>query len=110
MRLGVLFPAALLASSLPAFSDQVRLKNGDTLTGDIIKKDGDKLTIKSEFLGEVSMPWSAVVELKSDKPLNVVLPGGQKVTGPVSVAGTELQVMTPSGTSAAPLTEVSAIR
>jgi hypothetical protein len=29
----------------------VVLTNGDTITGAIIKKDGDKFTIKSEFRG-----------------------------------------------------------
>jgi len=33
-------------------ADQVVLKNGDTITGSIVKKDGGKLTLKSEFLGE----------------------------------------------------------
>ena len=47
-------------------ADQVVLTNGDTITGTIVKKDGDKLTIKSEFLGEVSMPWTSVKTLKSD--------------------------------------------
>jgi hypothetical protein len=42
-------------------ADQVVLTNGDTITGSIIKKDGDKLTLKSEFLGEVAMPWSSRV-------------------------------------------------
>src|SRR5258707_15100213 len=62
-------------------ADQVKLKNGDTLTGTIVKKDGDKLTLKSEFLGEVTMPWSAVIEARSDNPLYVVLPGGKEVSG-----------------------------
>jgi putative salt-induced outer membrane protein YdiY len=86
------------------------LKNGDALTGEIVKKDGDKLTMKSAFLGEVSMPWSAVVELRSDKPLFVVLPGGRQVSGPVSVTGSDLQVTTGAGPEAAALADVSAIR
>ena len=59
LRLLLLLP---LAFALHA--DQVVLKNGDTITGSIVKKDGDKLTIKSEFLGEVSMPWTAVQQWK----------------------------------------------
>jgi hypothetical protein len=39
------------------------LKNGDTLTGRVIQKDGAKLTLKSELLGEVSIPWAAVKSL-----------------------------------------------
>ena len=50
----LLFPISVLCA------DQVVLKNGDNITGKIVKKDGAKLTIQSEFLGEVNMPWSAV--------------------------------------------------
>jgi hypothetical protein len=35
-------------------ADQVTLKNGDRVTGQIVKKDGDKLTVKSGLMGEVS--------------------------------------------------------
>ena len=42
--------------------------NGDTITGSIVKKDGDKLTIKSEFLGEVTMPWKAVLADHTAEP------------------------------------------
>jgi hypothetical protein len=75
---------SVCACSLLSAADQVVLKNGDTITGTVIKKDGDKLTLKSEFLGEVTMPWSAVKSLKSDQDLNLVLPGGETVKGKVS--------------------------
>jgi hypothetical protein len=91
-------------------ADQVVLKNGDTITGTVIKKDGDKLTLKSEFLGEVTMPWSAVKSLKSDQELNVVLPGGETVKGKVSTAGDNLAVAAPGGEKSAALTTVSAVR
>jgi len=91
-------------------ADQVVLKNGDTITGTVTKKDGDKLTIKSEFLGEVSMPWSAVKSLKSDKELNVVLSGGETVRGKVSTTGDNLEVATPAGAKTAALTSITAVR
>ena len=91
------------------YGDQVTLKNGDTITGTIVKKDGDKLTVKSEFLGDVTMPWAAVTAVKSDNPLYVVLPNGQ-VSGKVSTAGNNLAVEALAGERSAPLTAVSAIR
>jgi hypothetical protein len=97
-----LCPALLLA-------DQVVLKNGDTLTGKIIKKDGDKLTFKSEFLGEVSMPWSAVKSVTSDEPVTVILPGNVSVSGKVSTSDDKLQVAAPTPQSA-PLSAVANIR
>jgi uncharacterized protein DUF481 len=87
-------------------ADQVTLKNGDTITGAIIKKDGDKLTVKSEFLGEVTMPWAAVTAVKSDAPLFVALPNGRELSGKLATQAGAIEI---AGTSA-PLSEVSAIR
>jgi hypothetical protein len=101
---------SLSVATLLCAADQVVLKNGDIITGTVIKKDGDKLTLKSEFLGEVTMPWSAVKSLKSDQELNVVLPGGETVKGKVSTAGDNLDVAAPSGEKTAPLTTVTAVR
>jgi putative salt-induced outer membrane protein YdiY len=91
-------------------ADQVVLKNGDVITGTVIKKDGDKLTLKSEFLGDVTMPWTAVKSLKSDKELTVVLPGGETVKGKISTAGDNLTVAAPGGEKTAALTAVTAVR
>ena len=103
LALSCFLPLLLLA-------DQVTLKNGDRVTGQIVKKDGDKLTVKSELMGEVSIPWSAVTSITSSEPLVVVLPGGKSVTGTLSTSDGKLQVATPSGTETAPLADVSAVR
>src|SRR5262249_20291922 len=100
----------LLFSIAALAADQVVLKNGDTLTGTIVKKDGKKLTFKSEFLGEVTMPWDAVKSLKSDEALTVVLPGGLVTAGKISTAGDDLSVAAPAGSKTAPLAAIDAIR
>jgi len=86
----------LLGLSYPLAADQIVLKNGDILTGSIVKKDGGKLTVKSEFLGEVSMPWTAVQSIKSDEVLTVVLPGGESVSGKVSTVDGRLEIASKS--------------
>jgi putative salt-induced outer membrane protein YdiY len=91
-------------------ADQVVLTNGDTITGTIIKKDGDKLTIKSEFMGDVSMPWAAVKTIKSDSQVFVQLPAGEIVQGKLATAGDQLQVATSAGTKSAPLAQITAVR
>lgn len=96
-------PALLLA-------DQITLKNGDVITGAIVKKDGGKLTVKSEFLGEVTMPWEAVTAVRSDAPVTVALPGGRDVSGQLSTQGNQLRIDTAGVPQTAPLAEVSAIR
>jgi hypothetical protein len=91
-------------------ADQIVLKNGDIVTGAIVKKSGGKVTIKSEFLGEVSMPWSAVKEVRSDEVLTVELPGGEHISGKVSTAGENLVVSTDLGAKPAAFATVGDIR
>ncbi len=91
-------------------ADQVMLKNGDRVTGKIVKKDGDKVTVKSELMGDVAIPWTAVTSISSDEPLVVVLPGGKTVNGKISGTDGKLEVATPAGTETAPLTGVAALR
>jgi putative salt-induced outer membrane protein YdiY len=104
-RLLLLLP---LAASL--FADQVVLKNGDIISGAIIKKDGGKLTIKSEFLGDVTMPWSAVKSVKSDELLTVELPNDERVVGKVATAGDTLEVATATAVRSAPLAQIGGVR
>jgi putative salt-induced outer membrane protein YdiY len=101
----------LFVSCLPGLAaDRVVLSNGDTITGAIVKKDGARLFIKSEFLGEISMPWSAVKSIQSDSELVVALAGGELVKGKVSTSGDTLQVVTGTGTKSAPMAGVTAVR
>jgi len=96
---------------LPLFAaDQVVLTNGDTITGTIVKKDGDKLTIKSEFMGDVTMPWTAVKSIRSDSDVFVQMPSGEIVKGKVASQGDQLQVVAGAETKAAPLAQVTAVR
>ncbi len=94
----------LLASALLA--DQVTLKNGDRVTGKIVKKDGGDLVVATELMGTVTIPWASVTDVKSDQELNVVLPGDKSTKGKIAVADNKLEV----AGQAAPLAEVAAIR
>ena len=67
-----------------AFADQVTMKNGDRLSGSIVKYDGKNLVIKSEFAGVATIPWDAVTGFSSTDPLNVGLKDGQVVVGLVT--------------------------
>src|ERR1035441_3150810 len=103
--------APFLFLAFPALAaDQVVLTNGDTITGAIVKKDGGKLTIKSEFLGAVTMPWSAVKTIRSDAELSVELPSGEIVKGKIASAGDQLQIGAGAATRTAPLARVAALR
>jgi len=105
-----LFTLTLLACLPLVAADQVVLTNGDIISGTIIKKDGDKLTIKSEFMGEVSMPWTSVKSVKSDSEVFVQLPSGEIVKGKLATSGDQLQVAAGPEVKSAPLAQVTAVR
>jgi putative salt-induced outer membrane protein YdiY len=54
-------------------ADTVKLKNGDILTGTVVKKETDKLIFKTNYAGEIKIIWSEVATLDTDAPVNVVM-------------------------------------
>ena len=76
------------------FADQVSLKNGDRLTGKIIKADGESLSINSEFAGEVKIQWAAIEQITSDQPLYFMTKEGQVVMGTATTAEGRIEIQT----------------
>ncbi len=99
----------LAAGSLGA-ADQVVLKNGDRVTGTIIKKDGDTLTMKSAHFGTVTMPWAEVESVTSDTPLHVVLPGDKTVRATLATQEERIQVKGPDEAETVAPGQIVAIR
>jgi hypothetical protein len=58
-------------TAVSARANQVTLKNGDRLTGTIVKSDAKTMLIKTELAGEVSVPWDAVTSIVSTQPLHL---------------------------------------
>ena len=89
------FYAIILAVFLCQFTlaDQIVMKNGDRLTGTIIKSDGKELVIKTEFAGEVTVQWSAIQEMDAAEPLHVESKEGT-VHGTVKSEDGKLDVQT----------------
>lgn len=73
-------------------ADQIVMKNGDKVTGSIVKKDAKTLTIKTEYFGVVTLPYDQVTSITADKPLTIVLPGDKTVQGTLATSGTQVQV------------------
>jgi putative salt-induced outer membrane protein len=77
-----------------AHADEVTLKNGDRLTGTIVKSDAKVLVIKSDFAGDVSIQWDAVTSIQSTQPLYLGLKDGQTIVGTVAASDGKLVVAT----------------
>ena len=64
-----------------AAADEVHLKNGDRLTGEVKSLEKDKLVLVTSYAGEISITWSEVDALRTDKPIKVVLTDESVVEG-----------------------------
>jgi len=104
------FFLGFMGLSLGALADQVTMKNGDRFTGAIQKSDGKTLTMKSDYAGVITLPLDAVTEIKTDKPLSVVLKDGQTIQGTVSASGGRVEVATTPTPRVVPEADVTALR
>jgi putative salt-induced outer membrane protein len=80
-----------------AFADQITLKNGDRLTGTVVKSDGKTLVLHTEFAGDVTVQFSAITDITTEKPLHVALKNGQTVVGPITTSDGKIEVAPQSG-------------
>jgi hypothetical protein len=96
---------------LPLLADQVVLKNGDRLSGTIVKSDGKDLVLKTDYAGEITITYPSIQEIKSDAPLHIESKDGQKAVGPVTTTDGKIEVATKTGgTVAVPADNVVVIR
>ena len=63
-------PAEPAKSSAPP--DTIVFVNGDQLTGQFLRSVGDNVTFHSDLVGDVTVPWSKVRELRSSKEFAVI--------------------------------------
>lgn len=93
----VLALIAFFGLSTALFADQVTLKNGDRLTGTVVKSDGKTLVIHTDAGGDIELKLDAIQEIKTDEELHVALKGGKTAVGPVTTTDGKLDIATKSG-------------
>jgi putative salt-induced outer membrane protein len=94
-----------------SFADQVTLKNGDHLTGTIVKSDGKTLILHTDFAGDVTIQFGAITQITSDKDLHVTMSDKKTIVGPVTTTNGKIEVVTKSGgTVEVPPANVAIIR
>ncbi len=102
---------ALCGLSALCFADQVTLKNGDKITGTIVKSDGKTLVLHTESAGDVTIDFTAIQQITSDEDLHVTTKGGKTAVGHVTTSDGKLEIATKSGgTVEAPQGDVTLIR
>lgn len=86
--------ALFFCSTEFVFADQITFKNGDRITGKIVKKDGDKIVIETESAGTITILWAAVETVTADRPLNIELTNGRSIKGTVATIDEKIEVET----------------
>src|SRR5262249_21632237 len=91
------FVALFVFVSNLAFADQVTLKNGDKLTGTVVKSDGKTLVLHTDAAGDVTIKFDAIQEIKTDQELHVSTKDGKTAVGAVSTTDGKLEITTKAG-------------
>lgn len=63
----------LLCLPWPCWADEVRLRNGDRLTGRIVTMQEETLTLDTDHSGAVRVQWREIGEIIADKALTIQL-------------------------------------
>lgn len=108
--LQAVIPIFLTFGSPLLFADQVAFKNGDRLTGTILKSDAKNLVIRAAVAGEITVQWQEIQEIRSDLPLRVELADGI-IVGRVTSRDGRLEIVSNAGIPVeAPKESVVALR
>ncbi len=96
-KLEVLSLIAFVGLSAASFADQITLKNGDRLTGTVVKSDGKTIVLHTDAAGDVTIQFAAVQDIKTDQQLHVSLKGGKTAVGPVTTTDGKIEIATKTG-------------
>jgi putative salt-induced outer membrane protein YdiY len=81
MKLAATSLLMLVCLAGSARADVVTLKNGDRVTGTLVTIKGGTLQLKSDILGDLSIPMDKVATYTVDKPVAVIIKGKEPVQG-----------------------------
>ena len=104
------FAFILAALSSLVLADQVTLKNGDKITGSVVKSDGKTLVLHTASLGDVTITYADIQQITTDQQLHVGLSNGQTAVGTVTSSDNKLEITTKTGAVEATKDGVTVIR
>jgi len=55
------------------FADEISLKNGDRITGEVVRMEENKLLVKTAYAGEITIKWEDVQSVKTERPIKIML-------------------------------------
>ena len=97
----VLLPAVLLLGGAAALGDEIKLKNGDRITGTVTGLAGGKLAVDTPHAGAVKIDWAQVASITTEGKHKVRMVTGEEVEG--KLAGQDGKLKVASEGAAAPV-------
>lgn len=77
----VLLQVAVFSAGVACLkADTVILKNGDRISGSVLRQQADTLEFETSYAGTLSITWSEVADLQLDEPVEVLLEDESVVT------------------------------
>jgi hypothetical protein len=61
-------------------ADEIRMHNGDRLTGRVIRQDGGVLTLQTDYAETLDIAWAEVREVKLGEPIDMVMSDDRLLT------------------------------
>jgi len=82
----------LLVLAACCWADEVKLMNGDRLSGTVVRLDDKELTLKTEYAGDLKIKREAVASIETTEAVNVSLKDGQSLVGRLKLAEAKVEV------------------
>jgi putative salt-induced outer membrane protein YdiY len=84
-KIQILILAFGLLTFTSASADEVRMKNGDRITGKIVMMEKEKLVLDTEYAGEITLAWPQVASVSAEEPIRILLKDGTSFEGRTTV-------------------------
>jgi putative salt-induced outer membrane protein YdiY len=94
----------------PLMADELSLKNGDRISGNILNMSDSQVVIKTSYAGEITVKWAEIENVKTDQKIAVMLKNGIEYIGNILEAGKGLIKLNSSGKNKAPSLAIEEIK
>lgn len=97
---GNILTLILAMACAPLLADEVVLKDGSRLLGEVVRQKDGVLEFKTGFAGVISVQWDQVSELTADKPFDVYLDSKEVLPATAIRIGASGATIEPAGVAA----------
>lgn len=78
-RAGAALLVGLAILAAPAGADEIRLRNGDRITGKVLRKSPTALIVQTRYAGEITIRWDEVIGVATEEPVRLQAQGSDEI-------------------------------